>query len=131
MLAYGCTRLEIGVQSVYEDVARDTNRGEYYTSFWKIAKQSSASCTFLLLDCMILLLLSVRFIALTLSVRKIQNVPKISLKYTDTLPHNPISNNIPLCNEPIKLHIQLTFHNCRSHSSSQLRIVPHVQGRWV
>ena len=27
MLKYGCTRLEIGVQSVYEDVARDTNRG--------------------------------------------------------------------------------------------------------
>lgn len=27
MLMYGCTRLEIGVQSVYEDVARDTNRG--------------------------------------------------------------------------------------------------------
>jgi len=27
MLAYGCTRLEIGVQSVYEDVAHDTNRG--------------------------------------------------------------------------------------------------------
>lgn len=27
MLEYGCTRLEIGVQSVYEDVARDTNRG--------------------------------------------------------------------------------------------------------
>ncbi|KAJ3086631.1 Elongator subunit [Quaeritorhiza haematococci] len=27
MLRYGCTRLEIGVQSVYEDVARDTNRG--------------------------------------------------------------------------------------------------------
>ncbi|XP_073712305.1 elongator complex protein 3 [Misgurnus anguillicaudatus] len=27
MLAYGCTRLEIGVQSVYEDIARDTNRG--------------------------------------------------------------------------------------------------------
>lgn len=27
MLLYGCTRLEIGVQSVYEDVARDTNRG--------------------------------------------------------------------------------------------------------
>ena len=26
MLTYGCTRLEIGVQSVYEDVARDTNR---------------------------------------------------------------------------------------------------------
>lgn len=27
MLLYGCTRLEIGVQSIYEDVARDTNRG--------------------------------------------------------------------------------------------------------
>lgn len=27
MLNYGCTRLEIGVQSVFEDVARDTNRG--------------------------------------------------------------------------------------------------------
>ncbi|XP_025830938.1 probable elongator complex protein 3 [Agrilus planipennis] len=27
MLDYGCTRLEIGLQSVYEDVARDTNRG--------------------------------------------------------------------------------------------------------
>lgn len=27
MLRYGCTRLEIGVQSCYEDVARDTNRG--------------------------------------------------------------------------------------------------------
>jgi len=27
MLEYGATRLEIGVQSVYEDVARDTNRG--------------------------------------------------------------------------------------------------------
>jgi elongator complex protein 3 len=27
MLIYGCTRLEIGVQSVYEDIARDTNRG--------------------------------------------------------------------------------------------------------
>lgn len=27
MLQYGCTRLEIGVQSIYEDVARDTNRG--------------------------------------------------------------------------------------------------------
>jgi len=24
---YGCTRLEIGLQSIYEDVARDTNRG--------------------------------------------------------------------------------------------------------
>ncbi|GAA6004911.1 Elongator subunit ELP3 [Rhodotorula paludigena] len=27
MLRYGCTRLEVGVQSCYEDVARDTNRG--------------------------------------------------------------------------------------------------------
>eukprot|EP00461_Guttulinopsis_vulgaris_P002589 UN02590 len=27
MLSYGCTRLELGVQSTYEDVARDTNRG--------------------------------------------------------------------------------------------------------
>jgi elongator complex protein 3 len=27
MLAYGCTRLEIGVQSIFEDIARDTNRG--------------------------------------------------------------------------------------------------------
>ncbi len=27
LLSYGCTRLEIGVQSIFEDVARDTNRG--------------------------------------------------------------------------------------------------------
>ncbi|KRX46112.1 Elongator complex protein 3 [Trichinella sp. T9] len=27
MLSYGCTRLEIGLQSIYEHVARDTNRG--------------------------------------------------------------------------------------------------------
>ena len=27
MLSYGCTRLEIRVQSIYEDIARDTNRG--------------------------------------------------------------------------------------------------------
>ncbi|OIR58753.1 MAG: elongator complex protein 3 [Amphiamblys sp. WSBS2006] len=27
MLLYGCTRLEIGIQSIYEDVALDTNRG--------------------------------------------------------------------------------------------------------
>lgn len=32
MLRYGCTRLEIGVQLVYEDVARDTNRGHTVTS---------------------------------------------------------------------------------------------------
>ncbi|KAF4531942.1 hypothetical protein B566_EDAN006634 [Ephemera danica] len=33
MLRYGCTRLEVGVQSVYEDVARDTNRG--HTEFFE------------------------------------------------------------------------------------------------
>ena len=27
MLTYGCTRIEIGVQSIYESVARETNRG--------------------------------------------------------------------------------------------------------
>ena len=27
ILIHRCTRLEIGVQSVYEDIARDTNRG--------------------------------------------------------------------------------------------------------
>ena len=27
MLSYGCTRLEIGVQNIFEDIARDTNRG--------------------------------------------------------------------------------------------------------
>jgi len=27
MLRYGCTRIEVGVQSIYEDIARDTNRG--------------------------------------------------------------------------------------------------------
>eukprot|EP00698_Gefionella_okellyi_P003595 TRINITY_DN13379_c0_g1_i1.p1 TRINITY_DN13379_c0_g1~~TRINITY_DN13379_c0_g1_i1.p1 ORF type:complete len:539 (+),score=109.94 TRINITY_DN13379_c0_g1_i1:80-1696(+) len=27
MLSYGCTRIEIGVQSIYEDIARDSNRG--------------------------------------------------------------------------------------------------------
>ncbi|WEL39264.1 Elongator complex protein 3 [Encephalitozoon hellem] len=32
MLGYGCTRIEIGVQSVYEDVAMDTNRGHTVSS---------------------------------------------------------------------------------------------------
>ncbi|KAM0677173.1 Elongator subunit [Binucleata daphniae] len=32
MLNYGCTRIEIGVQSVYEDVAFDTNRGHTVAS---------------------------------------------------------------------------------------------------
>lgn len=27
MLRYGCTRIEVGVQSIFEDVARDSNRG--------------------------------------------------------------------------------------------------------
>lgn len=27
MLIYGCTRIEVGIQSIFEDVARDTNRG--------------------------------------------------------------------------------------------------------
>ena len=27
MLLYGCTRIEVGVQSIYEDIARDSNRG--------------------------------------------------------------------------------------------------------
>ena len=27
MLVYGCTRMEMGVQSIFEDIARDTNRG--------------------------------------------------------------------------------------------------------
>lgn len=43
MLMYGCTRLEIGVQSVYEDVARDTNRGHTVravTESFKLAKDS-------------------------------------------------------------------------------------------
>jgi len=43
MLSYGCTRLEIGVQSVYEDVARDTNRGhtvKAVTECFKLGKDS-------------------------------------------------------------------------------------------
>mmetsp|Transcript_5999 Transcript_5999/g.16826 ORF Transcript_5999/g.16826 Transcript_5999/m.16826 type:complete len:561 (-) Transcript_5999:24-1706(-) len=32
MLGYGCTRIEIGVQSVYESVARETNRGHTVAS---------------------------------------------------------------------------------------------------
>ncbi len=43
MLQYGCTRLEIGVQSVYEDVARDTNRGhtvKSVTESFKMAKDA-------------------------------------------------------------------------------------------
>lgn len=43
MLSYGCTRIEIGVQSVYEDVARDTNRGHSIQSVcdsFSLAKDS-------------------------------------------------------------------------------------------
>jgi len=43
MLTYGCTRLEIGVQSVYEDIARDTNRGHTVKAAcesFKLAKDS-------------------------------------------------------------------------------------------
>ena len=40
MLSYGCTRLEIGVQSVYEDVARDTNRGHTVRSVQESFTQS-------------------------------------------------------------------------------------------
>jgi len=39
MLEYGCTRLEIGVQSVYEDVARDTNRSVHVGWKWHLASQ--------------------------------------------------------------------------------------------
>ncbi|CAG8611964.1 737_t:CDS:10, partial [Ambispora leptoticha] len=43
MLRYGCTRLEIGVQSIYEDVARDTNRGhtvKAVTESFQLAKDA-------------------------------------------------------------------------------------------
>jgi elongator complex protein 3 len=43
MLRYGCTRLEIGVQSLYEDVARDTNRGHTVAAVaetFKLAKDA-------------------------------------------------------------------------------------------
>ncbi|KAK8171584.1 hypothetical protein BKA80DRAFT_316364 [Phyllosticta citrichinensis] len=40
MLRYGCTRLEIGVQSLYEDVARDTNRGHTVKSVAETFKLS-------------------------------------------------------------------------------------------
>ena len=43
ILSYGCTRLEIGVQSIYEDVARDNNRGHTVESVkqcFKISKDA-------------------------------------------------------------------------------------------
>lgn len=43
MLLYGCTRLEIGVQSVYEDVARDTNRGHTVRAVCESFRQAKDS----------------------------------------------------------------------------------------
>lgn len=40
LLSYGCTRLEVGVQSIYEDVARDTNRGHTVDSVVTCFKMS-------------------------------------------------------------------------------------------
>jgi elongator complex protein 3 len=40
LLTYGCTRLEIGVQSVFEDIARDTNRGHTVEAVKKCFSQS-------------------------------------------------------------------------------------------
>lgn len=40
MLSYGCTRIEVGVQSIYEDVARDTNRGHTVESVINCFKMS-------------------------------------------------------------------------------------------
>ena len=45
MLNDGCTRLEIGVQSVFEDVARDTNRGHSVQSVCN-AFQLTKDCGF-------------------------------------------------------------------------------------
>lgn len=45
MLSYGCTRLEIGVQSVYEDIARDTNRGHTVVACCESFKMSK-NCGF-------------------------------------------------------------------------------------
>ncbi len=51
MLAYGCTRLEIGLQSTYEDVARDTNRGHTVAAVgtcFRLAKNAGFKVTALL-----------------------------------------------------------------------------------
>lgn len=51
MLNYGCTRLEIGVQSVYEDVARDTNRGHTVKAVcesFKMSKDAGFKVSFFL-----------------------------------------------------------------------------------
>jgi len=43
MLLYGCTRIEVGVQSIYEDIARDTNRGHTVESVKKCFAMSKDS----------------------------------------------------------------------------------------
>lgn len=51
MLTYGCTRLEIGVQSTYEDVARDTNRGHTVAAVedcFRLAKDAGFKVLYLL-----------------------------------------------------------------------------------
>jgi len=48
MLSYGCTRLELGLQSIYEDVARDTNRGHSVAAVqdcFKLAKDAGFKVT--------------------------------------------------------------------------------------
>lgn len=49
MLSYGCTRLEIGLQSTYEDVARDTNRGHTVAAVgecFRLAKDAGFKVSF-------------------------------------------------------------------------------------
>lgn len=45
MLEYGCTRIEVGIQSIFEDVARDTNRGHNVESI-KHMFQLAKDCGF-------------------------------------------------------------------------------------
>ena len=45
MLQYGCTRIEVGVQSIFEDVARDTNRGHNVSAVTQ-SFQLSKDCGF-------------------------------------------------------------------------------------
>ena len=55
MLKYGCTRLEIGVQSVYEDVARDTNRYSAVASMHAVVIEPICSHIVVLVELMKLL----------------------------------------------------------------------------
>ena len=50
MLKYGCTRLEIGVQSVYEDVARDTNRQVVFSKLSPLMCYTTLSLRVVFLD---------------------------------------------------------------------------------